>query len=74
MGTPADKTTREARAAAHSVFDPLWKKGKMSRRDAYSWLAKELGITMDECHFGMFDLETCNKAIKLCFRKQYTRS
>jgi hypothetical protein len=32
----------------------------------YAWLAHQLGIHRDDCHFKQFDIQTCEKAIKVC--------
>lgn len=65
-GTPANKALREARKKAHAAFDPIWKTNQMKRRDAYQWLASTLGIPVQECHIGMFNLERCNDALLAC--------
>lgn len=61
MGSMANKEMREWRKLAHSVFDPLWKKGNMTRRKAYRTLAKVFG---HEVHIGESDVETCKQIIK----------
>ncbi len=71
LGIPADKETRMARMAAHNAFDPLWKSGRMKRREAYAWLAGELGIPIEKCHIGSFDLETCDRVSKLSLKRMY---
>ncbi len=38
-GTLANSQLREWRKNAHAVFDPLWKSGYMSRKEAYGWLS-----------------------------------
>ena len=35
----------------------------MNRREAYKWLATEIGVT--EIHMGESDIETCKKVIEL---------
>lgn len=40
--------------------------GKTARNRAYAWLADQLGIAFDDCHIGLFDIETCREAWKLC--------
>lgn len=46
---------------------PAMKACSAKARDAgYRWLAKRLGIGYDACHFGLFDLETCKKAVACC--------
>lgn len=74
--TPADAKTRALRQECHAKFDPLWKTPRGSpfaggggRRDlrvaAYAWLSRELGIPKEKTHFGMFDAETCRRALDL---------
>ena len=79
LGRLASYKLRKAKMAAHAAFDLLWKKKQsvapnthkkrikrgvcMYRNDAYSWLARELGIATQDCHIGMFDTEMCNKVV-----------
>lgn len=63
LGRLADKELRSLKIALHDEFDSIWKSGMMTRKDAYQWLAGQLGIPVDECHIGMFDNEMCKKAI-----------
>lgn len=63
LGTLANKQTRNARMRAHQWFDPIWKKGHAKRRDAYIWLAGQLGIPFDDTHIGSFDIETCDRVV-----------
>ena len=66
LGTLADLDLRRARTKAHAAFDPIWKSGRMKRRDAYSWLATRLGIPWDACHIGGFDEATCRNVVAIC--------
>lgn len=70
LGRLANPELRAAKQKAHQAFDPLWKSGKMSRTGAYSWLSKILEIPPKDCHIGMFNIETCQKATKVCLEKQ----
>jgi DNA-directed RNA polymerase subunit RPC12/RpoP len=71
FGRLANRDLRKAKMAAHDAFDPLWNvDGKMTRTEAYAWLSAELGIPPEQCHFGMFDIDTCNKAIAACANKK----
>ena len=69
LGTLANAELRAARNAAHRAFDPLWKKGgpfhRAGRGVAYAWLAGGLGLRVAECHIAMFDLETCERVVKM---------
>ena len=62
-GTLANAETRQARKNAHAAFDPLWKGRRMRRRDAYGWLAQELGIKYRDCHIGEFDAAMCQRVV-----------
>ena len=65
-GRLANPRLRTLKKEAHKQFDPLWKSGLMTRREAYRWLASMLHIDIDECHIGMFDVKMCQKVIHLC--------
>ena len=65
MGRLANAELRAAKSAAHAEFDPLWKEGWMTRKEAYHKLSCELGIPMSDCHIGMFDVEQCRKVIEV---------
>jgi hypothetical protein len=66
LGRLANAELRSAKKMAHAAFDPLWREGHMTRSEAYAWLARELGISLEECHIGMFDVETCQRVIAAC--------
>lgn len=66
LGRLANSELRIAKQLAHSSFDPMWRNGKQSRSNAYSWLAEKLSIEKKECHIGMFDIEMCNKVVEIC--------
>jgi hypothetical protein len=59
LGRLADANLRLAKKSAHAAFDPLWASGRISRTDAYAWLATRLGITPEKCHIGDFDISMC---------------
>ncbi|MFT8319307.1 MAG: zinc-finger-containing protein [Bacillus sp. (in: firmicutes)] len=69
LGTLANRNLREMRKRAHSLFDPLWKKRKMSRSAAYSWMQQVMDLPPEKAHIGMFNIEQCEKLISLV--KQY---
>lgn len=84
LGTLANKKLRKARNDVHKIFDPLWQAApanvrykKKTRLQAYQWLAKELNISLSECHIAMFDLDMCHRAIDLitgrreCLREKF---
>jgi len=63
LGRLANAELRRAKQAAHAAFDPIWKARHMNRREAYAWLAGELGISTANCHIGMFDLDGCRAVV-----------
>lgn len=64
LGRLADAATRKAKMAAHAAFDPLWRSGRMTRREAYRWLAGQLGISFERCHIGHFSAEECAAVVE----------
>lgn len=69
-GSLANREARKHRVQAHRVFDPLWKEGLIYPRNAaYTWLAEEMGIHVDECHIAMFDREQLDETILRCKTK-----
>lgn len=66
LGRLADKELRYWKMAAHDAFDPIWQTKKMRRNQAYKWLAGRMGLSPQETHIGMFDVEQCKKVIKIC--------
>ncbi len=61
---PGDAATRAARIRAHEAFDPLWKGGELTRRQAYGWLAKAMGRS--PIHIGELGAEDCERVVALC--------
>lgn len=71
LGTLADAELREARKKAKAAFNPLWQGdgAKYSRKQAYAWLAGELGIVdAGTCHVGWFDIAMCGRVVAVCGR------
>jgi hypothetical protein len=65
MGILADEPMRKAKRNCHEIFDSKWQgqpKVHKKRNDLYCWLAHELDIPEDMCHFGYFDLAMLQKA------------
>lgn len=60
--TPADKRTRAARSSLYMMVSPLWTSGAIQRDEVYDRLADYLGINSHDCHIGMFDFATCERA------------
>lgn len=65
LGTLATAEIRDARKRAKAAFNPIWQQGRMSRTDAYAWLAGALGIAdVKACHIGWFDVDQCNTVVR----------
>lgn len=47
---------------------------RAARRREYKWLAKQLGIPVEECHIGFFDIETCRKVEELARKRLLARA
>lgn len=65
FGVLANKEMKLLKQKCHAMFDPIWKSRQIHRSNLYKKLAYKLEITLDECHFGMFDTEMLNKAINI---------
>jgi hypothetical protein len=65
LGRPANHELRNLRKAAHAAFDPMFREsaGRVSRRDAYTWLAGQLGMSYSECHIGHFTALQCQRVL-----------
>lgn len=74
LGRVANKELRQAKMAAHAVFDPMWKQHQRvaycskqeARKVAYDWLAEQMGLPVKKTHIGMFDVEDCQRVVQLC--------
>ena len=68
LGILANEEMRELKMKCHYIFDQQWKnisnskKRHFARVNAYKELAKALGIRLEECHFGYFDMKMLQKA------------
>ncbi|MDE9440044.1 DUF3268 family zinc-finger domain-containing protein, partial [Xenorhabdus bovienii] len=66
LGYLADEQTRRARRDGKEKFEEMRAFRNWERTDAYRWLAWQLGISFNKCHFGWFDTDMCNKAANIC--------
>jgi hypothetical protein len=62
LGTLADDALRAARNRSKSVFHAHIKTSGLGRTAAYKWLAGQMGIEVDICHFGWFEADACDQA------------
>lgn len=65
LGTLAKKSLRQKRQQVHRVMDPIWRELRWNRQKLYDWLAARMGISAEECHVGMFDMDACERALAL---------
>lgn len=74
LGILGNKEMRDMKMKCHKLFDRKWqneptsKKRHIARRNAYKWLADELKISVEDCHFGYFDMNMLNKAYEILSR------
>lgn len=72
LGSMADEETRALRQKAHEAFDPIWKSGKMTRTEAYMWLAHSLKIETKYCHIAMLPINQLRTTIRISLIKAKT--
>ena len=65
LGRLANAELRKAKMAAHAAFDPWWKSGRMTRREAYQKLADLMSLDPKDTHIGMFDVDQCKTVVLL---------
>ena len=77
-GVVANRELRKAKSDVHKVFDRIWMerhinriypevlKNTKNREKAYIWLSKQMGMTRATCHIGMFSVDQCRQAIRIC--------
>ncbi len=66
LGTLADRETREARKQYKRAFLDVQRHHEWTRRAAYAWLSRRMGIPEEECHWGMFSVDQAQLAGAIC--------
>ena len=72
LGTLATANIRAARKMAKNLFNPLWQGPNArvrNRSEAYAWLATQMDIPVEQCHFGWFDAAQCEHAAQICRKR-----
>jgi len=64
VGTLANKNLRTLRKQAHDRFNRLYLSGRMSRDDAYAWLASILQAPPSQAHIGHLSEYYCQQVIQ----------
>lgn len=68
LGLLADASMRKGKIMCHDLFDTMWrgkKHAKKERDKLYRWLAKEMGIPVEDCHFGYFNIDQLRQAYRI---------
>ena len=69
-GILSNEEMRTLKKKCHELFDLKWKDSeprerRKKRNKAYKKLAKQLGISVEDCHFGFFDMDMLRKAYEI---------
>lgn len=64
LGLLANREMKNMKIKCHDAFDKLWS-NREQRNFLYEKLASSLGISVDDCHFGYFDLDMLHKAYEV---------
>lgn len=64
LGLLANAEMRRLKVECHDLFDAHWTNYE-ERCEMYRWLAKQMGISVRDCHFGHFDTEHLKKAKRI---------
>lgn len=62
LGRLANSELRMWKKRVHSVIDPYWRDGQLTRTEVYAKLSALMNIPKEETHVGMFDVERCKLA------------
>lgn len=71
LGLLADAPMREGKKLCHDLFDKLWKgpKNQGARRTLmYAHLANLMEVSIEDCHFGYFDICQLRQAYRILLR------
>ena len=71
LGILANAEMREWKQKCHNLFDPFWqghKDRQRRRKNLYIRLAGEMGIDVQDCHFGYFNMDQLKRAYKILER------
>lgn len=68
LGLLANANMRKGKIMCHDIFDSFWRKKKKAhkkRYDMYEWLAVQMQVPVENCHFGWFSLEELRMAYRI---------
>lgn len=69
FGILANEEMRQMKMKCHDIFDRMWNTCE-ERKRLYKWLAKELHIDIEDCHFGYFDMDMLSRAYKILVERK----
>jgi len=61
------------RIEAHRSFDAIWRKGILSRNEAYRWLQDSFCLRRDQAHIGLFSEYMCGQVVEASRKVLQTR-
>ncbi|AUQ96001.1 hypothetical protein PhaeoP66_03259 [Phaeobacter inhibens] len=64
-GSGRNSDLKNARHEAHLAFDPIWRRGYMTRTQAYQWLAIQMQWPRGDCHMGMMTCDECKRVVQI---------
>ncbi len=70
LGILATEEMKSWKISCHKLFDKLWKEDGYKRGECYKWLADEMRIPVDECHFGYFDIPKLRQSYAILKNKK----
>lgn len=65
LGTLAGPELKAWRIKVHEEFDALRERIFVDRRESYKWMADAMGLTADQAHIGMFNIDQCKRLVEL---------
>lgn len=71
LGLLANRAMRDLKIMCHDMFDSKWKgkeKARKKRNELYAWLAEQMNLPIEECHFGYFDEDLLKKAYAILYQ------
>ncbi len=66
LGTMADGELRHLRIEAHYALNTVWKRGYMTKKGVYAWLANKMNLREKDMHIGHFSYYCCEESIRIC--------
>jgi hypothetical protein len=55
----------DLRRRVHEAFDEIWISHRISRKQAYRWLAERMNLRRCDCHVRFFNIKQCYEALQI---------